>query len=168
MSLRMEIYSSRGSGEMEAQSPPKSQPPPLPESAKVLSPVRAAADAAFAERMFERLAASDYVGVLMAAEALLEHQPGSADALDCAQIARSELGKMYEARLGSMDRAPKTIIGPEGLVALSLDFGAGYLLSRVNGTATLADIVRTCGLPKLEALRSLSELFLRRAIGFDD
>jgi hypothetical protein len=118
--------------------------------------------------MIERLAASDYAGVLIAAEALLEHQPNHADALDSAQIARSELAKLYQGRLGSLERVPRVVMGPEGLLALSLDFGAGLLLSRVNGTATLGGIVEACGLPKLEALRILSELFLRRAIGFED
>ncbi|MGO9835324.1 MAG: hypothetical protein ACLP1X_14015 [Polyangiaceae bacterium] len=173
MSLRMEIYSSDepDSPAMEptpSSQPVKSQPPPLPESARRLSPARAAADATFADSMIERLAAGDYAGVVMAAEALLEHQPNHADALDSAQIARSELAKVYQSRLGSMERVPRVVMGPEGLLALSLDFGAGLLLSRVNGTVTLAGIVETCGLPKLESLRILSELFLRRAIGFDD
>src|SRR5258708_24393665 len=85
---------------------PRSQPPPLPQSASRLAPARAAADAAFAERMLERLAASDYSGALMAAETLLVHQPLHGDALDCAQMARSELRKLYVARLGSRDRIP--------------------------------------------------------------
>jgi hypothetical protein len=118
--------------------------------------------------MIERLAASDYAGVLLAAEALLEHQPNHTDALDCAQIARSELSKVYVTRFGSLQRVPRVVVGPEGLVALSLDFGAGFLLSRVDGKATVGDIVDGCGLPRLDALRTLSELFLRRAIGFDD
>jgi len=147
--------------------PPRSQPPPLPESARRLSAVRIASDATFADSMIERLAASDYTAVVMAAEALLEHQPSHEDALDCAQIARSELAKVYRARLGSMARVPRVVMSPEGLVALSLGFGEGFLLSRIDGKATVSGIIEGCGLPRLEALRVLSELFLRRAIGFD-
>jgi|HubBroStandDraft_4_1064222.scaffolds.fasta_scaffold159370_3 hypothetical protein len=176
MKPRMELYNSHVAGQTDrspeprasSSRPPKSQPPPLPESARRLSPVRAAADAVFADCMIERLAASDYAGVAMAAEALLEHQPNHEDALDCVQIARSELAKVYLARLGSMGRVPRVAMGSEGLVALSLGFGEGFLLSRVDGRATIRDIVEACGLPKLEAMRILSELFLRRAIGFDD
>jgi hypothetical protein len=58
-------------------------------------------------------------------------------------------------------------MSPEGLVALSLGVGEGFLLSRIDGKATVSDITEGCGLPRLEALRVLSELFLRRAIGFD-
>ncbi|HXN31091.1 MAG TPA: hypothetical protein VN894_04485, partial [Polyangiaceae bacterium] len=57
--------------EPSSEPPPKSQPPPLPESACHIPPARAAAGAASADRMLERLAASDYCGALMAAEALL-------------------------------------------------------------------------------------------------
>jgi hypothetical protein len=169
MTPKLELYNRApappDSSPAPTSDPPKSLPPPLPESARRISSVRAIADAVFAEVMIERLAAGDYEGVVMAASALLEHQPNNTDALDCAQIARSELTKVYAARLGSMQRVPRMVMSPEGLVALSLDFGAGFLLSRVDGTHSIATIVETCGLPKLEALRILSELFLRRAIG---
>jgi hypothetical protein len=130
---------------------------------------RVAADAAFAERMLECLASSDYAGALLAAEALLETHPGHQDLIDSAQIARSELRRLYVARLGSLDKAPRLAMGPQGLLTLqSLDFRAGLILSRVNGRATLAEIVQASELPPHEALRILSELYLRRAIGFAD
>jgi hypothetical protein len=135
--------------------PPSSQPPPLPESASRIPAARAAADAAFADRMIERLAASDYAGALTAAEALLVCHPLHADALDCADIARSELRKLYVARLGSLDRIPHVAMATQGLLGLSLDFRAGVLLSRVDRCARLGDIVDACGLPKLDALRFL-------------
>jgi hypothetical protein len=130
---------------------------------------RVAADSAFAERMLECLARSDYAGALLAAEALLETHPGHQDLLDTAQIARSELRKLYAARLGSLDRAPRLAMGPQGLLTLqSLDFHAGLLLSRVDGRATVSEIVEASGLQSHEALRILSELYLRRAISFAD
>jgi hypothetical protein len=143
---------------------PPSQPPPLPESASRIDPVRAAADAACAERMLERLAASDYVGTLTAAEALLVHHPLYRDALDCAGIARSELRKLYLGRLGSLDWVPHIAVGLQGLLGQSLDFRAGFLLSRIDKKASLGEIVDGCGLPQLDALRILSELYLQRVI----
>jgi hypothetical protein len=118
--------------------------------------------------MLERLAASDYAGVLLAAEALLVHQPRHADALDAAQISRSELHKTYVGRLGPLHRVPRVAMGPEGLLAQSLDFRAGLLLSRVDGLTPLGEIVEASGLPKLDALRILSELVLKRAIVIDE
>lgn len=147
---------------------PKSQPPPLPESASRVSPARAAADAARADRILERLAASDYAGALLAAEALLVHHPLHADALDCAQIARSELRRLYVARLGSLELVPHITVGLPALSALSLDFRAGFLLSRIDKRSTLQEIIDGCGLPPLDALRILSELYLQQMIAMDD
>jgi hypothetical protein len=142
--------------------PASSQPPPLPPEATRIDPTRAAADGALAERMLERLAASDYAGTLTAAEALLVHHPLYHDALECAAIARSELRKLYLARLGSLDWVPHIAVALQGLLAL--DFRAGFLLSRIDKRASLAQIVEGCGLPELDALRILSELYLQRII----
>lgn len=148
---------------------PKSSPPPLPESATRVSAARAAVEAAFADVMLERLASSDYAGALIAAEAFLEHHPRDSDAVACAQIARSELRKLYVARLGSLDRVPHVAMSPEGLLSLtSLDFHAGFLLSRIDGLTTLEEIANAGGMPAHDALRILSELYLHRAIAFDD
>jgi len=116
--------------------------------------------------MLERLAGGDYAGALLAAEALLVHQPGHADALDCAQMARSEMRKVYVARLGSLDRVPHLAMATPGLLALSLDFRAGLLLARIDGRASLEQLVERCGIAPIEALRILSELHLVRAITF--
>ena len=144
---------------------PKTAPPPLPEGAGTAPPSRAAADNAFAELMLERLAAGDYEGASLAAQALLDYRPRDQDALDCAQIAQGELRKMYVARVGSIERVPRVIMGPDAVFSLqALDFRAGYLLSRVDGTSTIGAIVESGSIPLLEALRILSELYLRRVI----
>jgi hypothetical protein len=149
-----------------ASHPPTSAPPPIPESVRRLSERRAAVHAPFIDVMFERLAAGDYAGVLFAAEALLVHLPNHPDALDCAQIARSELRKVYVARIGSLQAVPRICVSPEGLQAMGLDYGAGVLLSRIDGETPVMQLVESSGLPPLDALRIVSELFLRRAIGF--
>jgi hypothetical protein len=119
--------------------------------------------------MLERLAAGDYDGARLAAEALLEYRPRDTDALDCLQMAKSELRKLYTARLGSLDRVPYMAMGAEAIFALqSMDFRAGFLMSRIDGLSTLRDIVESHSIPSLEALRILSELFLRRVIAFEE
>jgi len=148
--------------------PPRSVPPPLPESASHMEPARAAADDALADTMLERLAADDYEGAILAAEALLEYRPRDRDALDAAQIAKTELRKVFVDRLGSIERVPYIVMGPDAILALkSLDFRAGFLLSRVDGVASIYQIVEGASIPSLEALRILSELYLRRVIAFD-
>lgn len=149
--------------------PPRSVPPPLPEGASQVPPSRAAADNAFADRMLERLAAGDNVGARMAAEALLEYRPRDQDALDCAQIARSELRKLYVSRLGSLDAIPRVAMGADAILSLhALDFQAGYLLARVDGMSSVLEIVESGTVPSLDALCTLSELYLRRVIELDD
>jgi hypothetical protein len=148
--------------------PKSSQPPPLPESASRIPPERAAADAAYADRMLERLAASDYPGALAAAEAILLHHPLHSDAIDCAQIARSELRKLYVARIGSLDHVPHITVGWQGLSTLSLDFRAGFLLSRIDTRSTLRQIVDASGIPELDALRIFSELYLQQIIAMSE
>jgi len=114
--------------------------------------------------MLDRLAASDYRGALIAAEAHLLHHPLCADAVDCAQIAGSELRRLYLARLGSLGRVPRIAIGLHGLLGSSLDFRAGFVVSRIDGRASLEEIVERCGLPALDTLGILSELYLQRVI----
>ncbi len=154
--------------EPSSEPQPKSQPPPLPEGASRIAPERAAADAAYADRMLDRLAAGDYSGALTAAEAVLLHHPLHSDAIECAQIARSELRKLYFARLGSLDHVPHITVGWQGLSALSLDFRAGFLLSRIDARSNLREIVDGCGLPQLDALRILSELYLQQIIAMTE
>jgi hypothetical protein len=146
---------------------PRSTPPPLPRSATRIPAARLAADDAFAESMLERLAAGDYEGARLAAHALLEYRPRDQDALDCAQIAESELRRLYATRLGSLTGVPYVAMGPDAILALpALDSRAGFLLSRVDGVTSVHDLVDAAFVPALEALRILSELFLRRVIAF--
>jgi len=148
---------------------PRPVPPPLPEGAASVAPERAATDAEFSDRMLERLASGDYVGALFAADALLETHPRNQDALDTAQIARSELRKLYAARFGSLDRVPHLTMGPEALFSIqTLDFRAGLLLSRVDGESSVREIAVASALPSHEALRILSELYLHRVIALRD
>ena len=144
-------------------------PPPLPPSASVIPAARAAADEAFAQRMIERLAAADYAGALLAAESLLEFRPLDADASDTAQIARSELRHIYIERLGSLERVPRLAMPFEGLLShVWVDARAAVLLARVDGAASVREIVEGAGMHTTEALRVLSELVLRRAVAVDD
>jgi len=141
----------------------------LPDEASRPPAARFAADTAFADQMMERLASGDSLGALIAAEALLEYRPFDADALDTAQMARAELRKVYIARLGSLERIPKLSMPLEALlVHTGLEARAAFVLARVDGVASVRAIVEGAGMHATDALRVLSELFLRRAVAFDD
>jgi hypothetical protein len=170
-SLEADLDPDTDVGEGPPSSPPsrpRTVPPPLPQSARHVAADRVAADDAFAERMLARLAAGDYQGALLAAEALLEYRPLDPDASDTAEIARSELRRVYAERLGSLDAVPRRAMPLEGLLSLqSLDPRAGFLLARIDGVATIREIVGAAGMHATDALRILSELVLRRAIALD-
>ena len=151
-----------------ARRPAESSPPPLPPSIRELQVERSAADSASVDRMLDRLAAADYVGALMAAEAVLRRRPADADALDCAEMSRSELQKLYMTRLGPLDRVPTIAMTPTEIAGLALDVVACFLMSRVDGLTTLREISLTPGVAPGHALRVLSELYLRGVIAVDE
>jgi hypothetical protein len=152
------------SGEVDAADPEPSWPPALPLSIREVPKGRSDADFAFVDRMLERLASGDYAGALLAAEALLRRLPRDADALDCAEMSRTELQKLYCARLGSLDRVPSIAMTPIAIAGLTLDVFTGFLLSRIDGLAPLREISLTPGMTPDHALRVLSELYLQGVI----
>jgi hypothetical protein len=147
---------------------PRSVPPDLPSSVRETGASRSPGDVAFADRMLERLAAGDYAGALLASETLLRHLPRDADALDCAEMARTELRKVYTARLGGdLDCAPSIAMAPEAIATLTLDVFAGFLLSRTDGRTTIQEMLVGQGVAPDRALRVLSELYLMGVIALD-
>jgi hypothetical protein len=131
--------------------------PRLPEA-----PVRSAADDA--QQMRDRYAAGDFSGALVLAEGILETDAGNREAERLAEKCREVLAKMYLARIGSLDQVVKVIVADDQLRWLSLDHRAGFLLSLVDGTSRVEDLLDISGMPRLEALRILYTLLEQGAI----
>ena len=149
---------------------PRSTLPPLPQIAAEVPPSRAAADDAFADTMFERLAAADYEGAHLAAHALLEVRPRDPDALDCAQIAESELRRLYTTppRVAFARAARGHGTGRDPCDSERWISRRASCSSRVDGVATLHQILRVpFAARRWMGCASWSELFLRRVIAFD-
>lgn len=141
----------------------RSAPPPLPPSQRP-----AALDAAGAERrerltgvMLERLAASDYDGAMIAAAVLLDEDPEHPDAVQTMDIASRELLPLYEARLGSLDAVPKAVAARDPLAGLRRPPDETIVLAQVDGESTCRQIAHAVAMPRIQALRVLSELVLR-------
>jgi hypothetical protein len=118
--------------------------------------------------MIELLAAGDYEASLMAAESLLVRFPCDPDALDCAEMSRSALRELYTKRLGgSLDRTPSAI-DRAALARVTLDACTAFVVSSIDGAATLAAIAFSGGAPPEDALRALSQLYVRGVITFAD
>lgn len=111
-----------------------------------------------AAEMNDRFALGDFTGALRSAELILGQAPGDAEAALVAARSRERLVHFHLSRLGG----PSAVLGLKVAGAevrwLGLDHRAGFLLSLVDGTTTVDEIVDLSGMPRHEALRLLAEL----------
>lgn len=130
--------------------------PPNPWEAQ--GPAREHAD------MKDRYAMGDFTGALVIAEGILDSDPSDSEARLCAEKCREVLTQMYSARLGPHSQTVSVAIPNDEIRWLSLDHRAGFLLSLVDGSLTLEEILDVSGMPKLEALRLMFTLFDQHVI----
>lgn len=114
--------------------------------------------------MKDRYAMGDFTGALVIAEGILESDPSDVEAKLCAEKCREVLTQMYSARLGPLSQTVSVAIPNDEIRWLSLDHRAGFLLSLVDGSLTLDEILDVSGMPKLEALRLMFTLFDQHVI----
>jgi hypothetical protein len=114
--------------------------------------------------MEELYALDDLTGALRYAELLLGRDPEHEQAARCADNCRSRLLALYTSKIGSQQAVPIPALGDAELRWLGLDHRAGFLLSRVDGVATVEEVLDICGMPRLEALKTLVSLLERGAI----
>ena len=133
----------------------RSRPPPKPSSD-------------LASEMIERYALGDFTGALRMAELLLGQDEGHAEAMRYAEASRAHLEHIYSSRVGSHDRRPVMSVPEQEVKWLGLDHRAAFLLSRVDGDHSVADLLEVSGMARLETLKTLHELLEMGAIRFDD
>jgi hypothetical protein len=112
----------------------------------------------------DRYAVGDFSGALVLAEALLEAAPEHTEALRYAGKCRDVLMQMYAARLGALDQIVSMSIPSEQIRWLSLDHRSGFLLSLIDGTSSVEELLDISGMPRLDALRIMYGLFQERVI----
>ena len=118
--------------------------------------------------MQERFALGDYSGALVMAESMLEENPTHPEAREYAESCRSVLQQMYTARIGPLHRVPVVDVARDQLRWLSIDHRAGFILSLVDGVSSLEMILDVCGMPPLDALRTLYELVQQHVVSIQD
>jgi hypothetical protein len=114
--------------------------------------------------MKDRYAMGDFTGALVIAEGILDADPDDPDATLCAQRCRDVLTQMYAARLGPLDQTVAVAIPAEEIRWLSLDHRAGFLLSLVDGSLTIEEILDISGMSRLDALRIMFNLLDQRVV----
>ena len=114
--------------------------------------------------MEELYALDDLSGALRFAELILGREPDNDQARRCAANCRKRLLGLYTSKIGDLRRIPVQALKEAELRWLGLDHRSGFLLSRVDGVSSVDEVLDICGMPRLEALKSLVDLIERGAI----
>jgi hypothetical protein len=114
--------------------------------------------------MEELYALDDLTGALRFAELILGREPDNTDARACAQNCRQRLIQLYASKIGDLQRVAVPALSENQMRWLGLDHRSGFLLSRVDGISTVEEVLDVCGMPRLEALKTLVDLLERGAI----
>lgn len=112
----------------------------------------------------DRYATGDYSGALVVAEGILATDPENVQARRYADNCRQVLEQMFTAKLGPLDQRPRVALTGDRLRWLSLDHRAGFLLSLIDGSSTVEELLDISGMPRFEALRTLCELLEQNVI----
>jgi hypothetical protein len=115
-------------------------------------------------QMKDRYATGDFTGALVVAEGLLEVNADDLDAQRYAQSCRDVLTQMYSARLGSLAQRVRVAVPGDQIRWLSLDHRAGFVLSLIDGSSTVEELLDISGMNRLDALRILYTLYDQRVI----
>lgn len=116
------------------------------------------------QEMADRFALGDFSGALGVAELILGTKGDDPSAVKYAASCREKLEQLYVSRLGSLATRLAVKVKGGDIRWLGLDHRAGFLLSRIEPAATVEDIIDMCGMPRLEALRTLGDLLDLAAI----
>lgn len=109
-------------------------------------------------QMRDRLAVGDFSGSLQLAELILGADSRHDEARLIASRAKEHLVQFHLARLGGWGAVLGVRVAGADVRWLGLDHRAGFLLSLVDGTTTVEEIVDVSSMPRHEALRLLAEL----------
>ena len=120
--------------------------------------------AALMQRVKEHHALGDFSGSLELVEKVLELNPNNSEAKDYLERNEDTLLKMYQSKLGSLEKTPRLMMSPDQIIWLNLHHKAGFVLSRVDGMATFEDILSLSAMPRLEATRILAQLVETKVI----
>lgn len=116
------------------------------------------------QEMADRFALGDFSGALGIAELILGTRGDDPAAAKYAEACREKLEHFYAARVGSLAAALRVVVRDSDVRWLGLDHRAGFLLSRIDSQLTIDELLDTSGMPRLEALRTISDLLDLKAI----
>lgn len=113
----------------------------------------------------ELYATHDFSGTLELAEQRLSKQPQDKLALKYAERCRESLTQIYLNRLGTTEGVLIVQVPPSEIRWLSMNHRAGFVLSLVDGSSSIEEIIDVSGMPRFEVLRTMVDLLERGVIG---
>ena len=96
-----------------------------------------------------------------AVDLALSEDPNSALAQKLIHRNRDAIMAIFQSYLGNLDRQPQLARPLHELSSAPISPRAAFLLSRIDGMLTIDEILDVSGMPRLEAYRHLTQLFLR-------
>lgn len=116
---------------------------------------------ALLERATEWARTNDFERAVTAVDLALSEDPNSALAQKLIHRNREVIMNAFQAFLGDLQRIPSLARPLHELGSAPISPRAAFLLSRVDGTLSLDEILDVSGMPRLEAYRYLCQLLLR-------
>jgi hypothetical protein len=116
---------------------------------------------ALLERATEWGHTSELERAVTAVDLALSEDPNSALAQKLIHRNRDTIMNAFQGFLGDLQRSPSLARPLHELGSAPISPRAAFLLSRVDGTLSLDEILDVSGMPRLEAYRYLCQLFLR-------
>ena len=101
--------------------------------------------------------AGDYRSALVMAESILEADPEHDEARAYATSCRETLAQKYLSRLGGLTKILRVAMPPDEIRWLSLDHKAGFLLSCIDGTSSIEEVLDVACMHEFEAIRILHD-----------
>jgi hypothetical protein len=112
--------------------------------------------------------ARNYSSALVLAESVLLTDADHVQAKRCAETCREVLTEKYLSNLGGRSSIPRVTMGAEEMRWLSLDHRAGFLLSIIDGSMSIEEVLDVSSMPELDALRIMFELRMQDVIEIVD
>jgi hypothetical protein len=116
------------------------------------------------DRATEWHRSGDLGKAVTAVDLALAEDPNSALAQKLIHRNRDAIMTVFQGYLGDLQRAPALARPLHELASAAINPRAAFLLSRIDGTLSVDEILDVSGMPRLEAYRHLCQLLLRGII----
>jgi len=105
--------------------------------------------------------AGDTERAVCAVDLALNEDPNSALGQKLITRNRDTIMQVFQGYLGDLERQPQLALPLHELQNARISPRAAFLLSRVDGTLTIDELLDVSGMPRIEAFRHLCQLYLR-------